>query len=344
MRKTLSSGMSGLLLSGCGLGQIAANLPVIRDFPPGFASTSPTKTFAATITQQGDPIDPALRVVCQVSLQTTPTAFGPEFDIVANRLAGATWNCTLPQGLSNSVRPNQSLRFRWQVFSGTTKVAETEYRDAQLDCPQGLAAALTAEQNAVVGRFGGLSTVAQITAAGFLPSHGFASLRGLGVAFVRAADAPSAASLAHAGPPVAGSPNLLMFAPLPGRDANDPFSPDEPYTLIGWAYAQPIRSDRALPNPPTGAVTSQNAPPVQRRPVLTCIPHHEWMVHSAGTHLTDGRFQRGAAIGLPHTALWDIHIWRTPAGSPARISLFAPTDVPGLASPSDAFFYPTAYD
>lgn len=344
MRTASKAALGALLLSGCSLGQIAANLPVIREFPPTFTSTSPAKVFAATITQQGDPIDPALRVVCQVSLQTTPTAFGPEFDIIGTRLAGAAWNCTLPAGLSASVRPNQSLRFRWQVFSGLTKVAETEYRDAQLDCPGGVAAAMTAEQNAVVGRFGGLSTVAQITAAGFIPSHGFASLRGLGIAFVRATDGPSAVSLAQAGPPVAGSPNLLLFGALPGRDVNDVALPDEPYTLIGWAYAQPIRSDRALPQPPTGAVTSQNPPPVQRRPVLACIPHHEWMIHSAGTHLPDGRFQTGVGVGLPHTALWDIHIWRTPAGTPARISLLAPTDVPGLASPDDAFFYPTAYD
>lgn len=253
-----------LALGGCQLGEIAASLPVIRDTPAAFASNAGDMRLAATITQQGAPISGELRVRCQVSLQLTPSRFSPETNVAAVRMAGSVWNCAFPDALRTAVRANQNIRFRWQVLSrdgegNDLKVAETEYRDTLLDCPGGQAAAMTAENIAVVNRFGGLSTFAQITAAGFLPSHNVASLRGLGVAFVKASDAPSAVNLANAGPPVLGFPNLLLFMPLPGRNVTD-LIPDDPYTLIGWAYAQPIRSDRSMPRPPDGALDAGDHP------------------------------------------------------------------------------------
>lgn len=344
------------VISGC---ELITVLPVIQEQPVGFTSSSDDMRLVATIQQRGQPISDALRVRCVVSLELTPTVRSPDVTVAGQRMAGSVWNCPFPDSLRNQVRANQSIVFRWRVLSRDSQgddlvVAETADRRFLLDCPGGQAAAMIAENIAVTNRYAGLSTAAEIAAAGFLPSHNFASTRGLGVAFVRASDAPSAVSLASAGPPILGAPNLLIFMPQPGRNVTDVL-PDDPYTLTGWAYAQPLRGDRALPRPPSGARDAGDSRPEQPRPTLNCVPHHEWMLHAEGIHLVDGGFHTGLTqtlpggfivpvLGLPHTALWDLHVWRAPTGSQAVISLFAPVDTPGVSAPADAFFYPTVYD
>lgn len=73
------------------------------------------------------------------------------------------------------------------------------------------------------------------------------------------------------------------------------------------------------------------------------------MLHAEGVHKPDGRFHTGLTevvtlpvvgnvtqpvLGLRHTALWDLHIWREAPGTPATISLLNPRETPGPGEPS----------
>lgn len=352
LRLTAHNALLTVMAISLGSCDLVRQFPVITDFPATFASNATSMVLAATIKQNNLPLANELVVKCEVSLQLTPTQFGNVNTITATRIGGTDWNCVFPEPLRASIRANQNIRVRWQVFAkegnsaeATLKVAETEFRDSQIDCLGGNRAALIAENNLVVGQFGGITEPSQLVRIGFLPTHSFASLEGLGVAYARAADLPAAISLADASPPVLRSPNLLFFLPLPGADVND-ILPDNRLTLIGWAYAQAIPNSMSLPLAPDGRPNADDTRPQQPRPVLACIPHHEWLIHSAGVHQFDGRFLTGPAnlTGVHHAAIWDLHVWRETAGTPATLSRLSPRPTPGLSSPASAFFYPTAYD
>jgi hypothetical protein len=358
-----------LALPAC---DIVKQLPVITADVPQFSTGGPAMALTASITQDNGPIDDALVVRCTVSRRLTPTRSGPVITLPAQRGPGNRWRCPLTRPVEQQLRRSHQIDYQWLVFSRDgagqlLKVAETELQTELLDCRTDPQAALLPVMANMLTRFPGDVTVQQIVAAGFLPSHGFASLRGLGVAFVKASDGASAIDLADAAPVNINEPNLLLFRANPAANTatiSDPLLPDEPYRLIGFAYAQAISGRSALPLPPDGRPLTDR--PQQPRPAVACIPHHEWMIHAAGFHMPDGSFRTGqppqsplpgvipelpkAVLGLRHNALWDLHVFIGTGRPVIAITDTRRVDgnrVPfpgGLPSPADAFFYPTAYD
>ena len=343
-----------VLLGSCDL---IASLPVITPDPVLFPSASPIKVMTARITRRGVRMeDTGLTVTCTVSLRLTPNRVTAPVIVRAIQGSGTTWACNLPAGFA--IRPNQVLQFQWLVSSDTTPLADSGRREQMLDCRNPVRA-MIAEQGAVLSRFGGAMTHEGIIRQGFVPTHGFTSYQGMGVAFIRArsagTDLVSAASnaMVNLGSPTLGTPDLLLFRPA-GGSVTDAGGPDNPYMLVGWAYAQSIRPFSAQPFAPTGAPAAIDPRPIQRRPLLRCVPHHEWFLHAAGIHRPDGTFAPRptplpAGLGeLPpvfHPDLWDIHFFVGVDGA-AKTGILNPGGpaLSGVAAPANSFYYPTAYD
>lgn len=172
-----------------------------------------------------------------------------------------------------------------------------------------------------------------------VPTHGFASVLGAGIAFA------NSTRLSREEAPVLGRPDLLFYAPRAREVDESPESyldaitdlwPDPPYRLVGWAY---------------GAVFDP-----ENRPRLGCIASDYWFIHEAGYHLPDGDMLltppvesvRGSqvvkrpnpprALGVWHPRMWDLHIWRSADGDVPAVSILPPFHVPGMLLPSGTFF------
>jgi hypothetical protein len=357
--RSLLSFAACLSLCGCDL---VRSFPVITPDPIGFGSLTVGKVLTANITQRGGRMaTPDLIVNCDVSLRLTPSQASPVTRIVATQGAGNQWSCALPPSFDAAIHPNQLLQLQWLVRSAQTTVADSGVIETMIDCPNP-AGTLAAEQGAVLGAFPAALTFNQIVARGFVPTHGATSFAGMGVAFIRASAAASDASnvaesaMANLPAPTPGAPDLLLFAPTgPVGAVTDPLIADNPYVLVGWAYAQTIRPRSGKPTPPSGArapgLLGLPAAPAQPRPVMPCIPHHEWFMHSSGFHEASGGFTPAASpirLGGPavfHPDIWDIHFFVGAGGVP-RIGITRPTGpaVVGITAPANSFYYTTAYD
>lgn len=353
--RMLVVGLACLSLSSCDL---VGSFPVIGANPVPFGSRTVGKVLTASITQRGVRMtDPALAVSCALSLRVTPSSATPITTVAAVQGAGTSWSCPLPAAFDALIHPNQVLQLQWLVMSGTTTVADSGVIESMIDCPNPVPT-LMAEQGAVLGAFPAPMTFNQIIAAGFVPTHGATSFSGMGVAFIRASSAGSdlassaESAMANLGTPTFGTPDLLLFVPTgTGAAVTDPLGPDNPYRLIGWAYAQTVRIRSAKPIAPSGAPAAGDARPLQPRPVLPCVAHHEWFQHASGFHENNGGFTPAATpfrIGLPtvfHPDIWDIHFFVGAGGLP-RLGILNPSPpaIPGIGAPANSFYYTTSYD
>ncbi len=136
--------------------------------------------------------------------------------------------------------------------------------------------------------------------AGWRLSHGLVVLAGGGVVALDRIDAP---------PPL---PPLLLDAPSEAsspEDWLDVDGEDGPYRLAGWGYF--------------ATYVPGSEPPARR-----CIEPHEWFVHEAGWHTTDGGMiltpgaerepprPTGVGVFFWHPQTWDIHFWAGEDGVP----------------------------
>lgn len=222
-------------------------------------------------------------------------------------------------------------------------------------------AALAEEQRLVLQQVGSLSTlrnpadVVALAQRGWsILSHQWVSFRGVGVAVART----DAAGLLVPGlpphshhvitAPRAGLPALLLYKPNPtAADATDPYGPDFPYKLVGWAYAAPYDYNR-------------HATMAGR-----CYTRSDWPVHERGIHdfktwgfvpMPPPEQFHGQARGnepfvpippgLPHPRVWSLHVWLNRDTGVPSLSILNPHDsIPGIDPQVDiAFFYPDAPD
>ena len=236
-------------------------------------------------------------------------------------------------------------------------------------------AALREEQARILARFGSLTRAQDLLAAGYIPTHGAASIEGVGVTFTRIIDVPVLLPGAPALPPVLGEPNLVMFAPAAGATdtvavcpvpvppargcpvdlasatrpgtatVTDALWADEPYVLVGWGYTARIDSG-------PGATLPLGAPPE-----LAIIEPAQWFVHEAGWHNLDGTFSIDRAfkdpphaqhphgppelhVGAPHGRFWDVHLWGDRASGVPVVAMASPTPIDGITVPPGSFVYP----
>lgn len=362
-----------LTLASCDL---LASFPVITAARPAFGIGNPVKILHADITQRGARLDePALAVSCAVSLRLTPSRATAITSVPAVQTRGTRWLCRLPDAFSATVRANQVLQFQWLVRSGTTTVADTGVIETLMDCDDPVAA-MRDEHDAVLALFPDPDDIssADLLARGFFPTHGATSYEGMGVAFIRVASfvgdignvvqrtAAARGQLANLRNPTPGTPDLLMLKPNgTGFAITEVRTFDNPYQLFGWAYAKSIGPSDAQPVAPSGAPAEGNTNPPLRRPVLSCVPHHEWFIHAAGIHRADGSFaprasplaatagdlQANPTAPPPifHPDLWDIHLFRSEDGV-AKFGILDPTPgaPTGIAAAANSFYYPFAYD
>lgn len=378
--------IAAFALSGC---TVVGSLPVITPGPVSILPGNIINVINATITSNGAPLATTLTAACEIDVQITPDGFEPLTLVAATRGGGTSFSCLIPPASSFAIRRNQTVRVRWQVFSprpgqAPLKIAESPHKSVQLGCDD-RAARLAEMQAAAFAALPSKITLVppgsppgtpapppkftrdEIIGAGFVPTHGATLFNGMGVAFIRATSAGAGATATISGMdfdrPDVTRPDLLLFLPPIGTlTLTDASGFDEPYTLIGWAYAQTITAHKT-PLPPTGAPSAIDLfPREQARPVLQCIAHHEWFIHAAGVHRFDGGFNVGPtaptvafpgtpaiplpSIGLPHNALWDVHFFIVPGGTP-EVGIVRRTGPPiggGILFSPAAFFTPTAYD
>jgi hypothetical protein len=339
MKRTIARWLLAQALATGAACDFVTQFPVITSFPPTWEATTPTKILAATITQNNGELDPRLRVRCEFSFERPAGTLQPPNvrSVPAQRIAGNDYNCTLTLG--PSLRNNHVLVFEWLVESvnqqgEATPVARSGVKRFHVGCPiDDPTEFLRLDQAQVVSALGALTTVAQILAAGYVPTHSTfldqfpvnRVFRGMGVAFARAQDLAATGNFVPSGPPQSGHPNLLLFLPsatVAGRP--DLSRPDATYRLIGWAYA-------------ANRVTVPGPFP----PNTGCFPLHEWFFHEAGVHTLDGGFSLGvsSAPGVPHERLWDLHVWARPNSIP-ELAILNVTTAGGATTPSAGFVAP----
>ena len=336
-----------LAVALCGACEVVSQLPVITAFPPNFSASTPDKILPATIIQNNGPLNDALQVRCEFFFKTPPSQLANPRSVLAQRMAGNVFNCTLPATVSERVQNNDVLVFEWIVESlndegDATPVARSGVQEFHVGCPNPRQFLLD-DQARVLSSFGALTTLLQIAGAGYVPTHPAVStgtpagptskiFRGMGVAFARVTDIPASGGFVPSGLPVSGQPNLLLFQPsatVVGQP--DLASPAATFALIGWAYAVNL-VEVPGPHPPN----------------VGCFPRHEWFFHEAGVHTIDGGFSPGlgSALGVEHQRLWDLHVWAR-TGGPPRLSIEnitgaggATTPGGGFVAPPGSFFYP----
>jgi len=359
-----------VLLSNCR----SPTFPTISARLPAWRASDSTKSFQADVSHpnlsEWEVVDAEVRFS-----RNRQVEFGNARQLVApGPLAGPELTLTVPADQDN-FSANQIVHFQWKVDfrlrGGQDRIsAQTEVQSFRLDCaPGGVEASLAGDQASVLAMVAALPglnsslvfTKEQLAAAGLIPTHGFVSFNGMGVAFGN----PSATGMpatvptprpfrtpAPPSPPIApptfGRPGLLMFAPTPGANVTDQI-PDDPYTLIGWGYGFDFTS--------------------ATRPVFPCIPHEAWFIHEAGYHPASGGFiatppsesaPGTVAVGSPtsppplavpptvawHRRIWDLHVWRMPGSAAPVLGITRPTgtgiapELPtnGLTAASGDFF------
>ncbi len=363
------------LLPSCGgndLGPLADIPAVIEAAPPSW-SAEPPHTLSATVTRagSGDAVADNVAVVVEI-LKVGPLEHNESFSVPASRSDSDPLVFTADAGTAAPFHPNQEIRFRWsagaEIGGEQTELGATEIAAFHVDsdtCTSDVDSYLRAMHQTVFDRFGGITTLGEIFAEGYiLNNHGYATINGMGVSFV------------HPNPVFqVGTPELLMFRAAPGSDLLDNTScaatcalgqvlppcvcqpcdscADEPYEFVGWAYGS-FAFDPDVP-----------------RPVRGCIPHHYWFLHEAGWHTGDGGMlldpTPGAALDPPpiacpdanlmcaspdryHPRVWDLHFWvdseamaaeGTSAVRP-RAAIFN-TDSAGNLTPTGGLAAPTTF-
>ena len=328
------------LLSGCpwlapAVAPLAA--PVITADAPTLNAAGSSLTFIATIS-----IDEHVYAIRRVYVSWGRYGLAPSRFGVATRTSNSNVWTVSDMTSPPAYAPSAPVRFIWGIDYGVVggqehANKETAEMETRVGCSStATALTLAAEQAAVMARWGGV-TNPQLHPQ-LLPTHGYLSFAGVGVAFL-IDGSPATAT--------AGSPALLLFAP----SSPAPAIPDPPYTLIGWAYTSPYVPDA--------------------EPVLGCIPRENWFIHEAGYHPPNGGFAPappaeatpGAAaggvppvfgfppppLGVPHGRFWDLHLFATPSGT-AAIGVpdttgnagSNPAGIPatGAPFPGGSFFFP----
>lgn len=340
-------------------GVILGNLPVIEPVMPVWSAGDASFRFQAEVRTAagGEPV-PDTVAVSVVFNRALPPGQSPLPHIAAARRDPA--NPTRFSVDATSFGPyldTQVVQFFWMAESTQSngdllRLAESPEQSFMVGCSGNVTNdQLAAEQTAVLARFGGVTTAANILAMGFVPTHGFACFRGMGVAFIRS-DIAVDTVLSDDHIPQPGQPDLLFFAPNPAAPAaavSEALVPDDPYTFIGWAYAGVVG-----PEPVASRFSPDNPFSLSRRPRLRCmIPYQEWMIHEAGVHTPDGGFDpeppgtsHPFEPGISHPRLWDIHIWADTASGIPRLSILNeptagnPSPAAGIVAPEGSFFYP----
>lgn len=325
--------------------------------PPGLF-LSPVKVLSANITAGGSALE-IVRVELRLNRDRDPSRFSldgaPTFVVTPPPQAGNV-AVTLPPGFA--LKPGQLLTARWFVdYRLRTGGTEVPTVSSTVSVRQACTAAQTTmflsqlqaaatNPNNFPQTLTNLSQVSLLATKGYAPTHFFLSFRGVGVAFAAAEalrpqeliDVASALGL----PQFTLRPHLVLYAPSSGateQAVSEPFIPDFPYTLIGFAFASPYN--------PAGP------------PEFGCLPREAWFVHEAGWHPSDGSFvpqviaenalgelnpslpplildptdRRFAAIW--HPRLWDVHFWINPSGPTPIVSQCNPA--PGTPPLADFF-------
>ena len=381
--RTVGAALSLAAAVALGSCDIVASLPLIDAEQPVLTPGNQLNVLRAAITQRGEPLAGGLTVTCQLTLHTGKDRVEVLAPAFAVRAGGPRWTCPITGAQSSRIRPSQLVGVVWRVENQErTPLAESPVLETITGCGtrDNQRRALEAMQAAVIEvamngrpviqppvgqpqlppRF----TRQQLLKAGYIPTHGATAFAGMGVAFIRAdaAGAGIGATITgmNFGAPDPARPDLLLMDGNPTAvNRTDVNGYDEPYTLIGWAFAQTIPGGFATPLPPTGARGPIGRQQDFPRPVMRCIPRHEWFLHAEGIHKDDGSFGLGndpghllpsipptGQVALPHRALWDIHFFFSPTGVP-EIGITRSTRQPfvlGLPVAAEAFFYPTAYD
>lgn len=202
--------------------------------------------------------------------------------------------------------------------------------------------ALAEDQRLVLQHVGSLATlnnlidVAALAAQGWsVPPHMWVSTEGMGVAIAR----PEALTGL---PSQAGWPPLLLYRPNPDAvTVTDPYGPDFPYTLVGWAY---------------GGAYDYRQYPTTAGP---CYGRSDWIVHERGIHPLDtwgfvpvppqeqwhGQDPGNEPFlpvppGIPHPRFWSLHVWLNRDSGVPSVSMMRP-GIPGIdPGVGTAFFYP----
>lgn len=211
--------------------------------------------------------------------------------------------------------------------------------------------ALAEDQRLVLQHVGSLSTlrdlvdVASLAARGWsVPPHMWVSLEGMGVGIARPEAVPEVVTgLPSTGlPSQAGLPPLLLYRPNPDAvSVTDPYGPDFPYTLVGWAY---------------GGAYDYRQYPTTAGP---CYGRPDWLVHERGIHPLatwgfvpvppqeqwHGQDPGNEPLlplppGLPHSRLWSLHVWLNRDTGVPSVSMMQP-GIPGIdPGVGTSFFYP----
>lgn len=216
--------------------------------------------------------------------------------------------------------------------------------------------ALAEDQRLVLQQVGSLTTLrnpADVAALAqrswnFLP-HQWVSFEGIGwpiartdsVAGLLVPGLPSHHGLAA---PQPGLPALLAYQPDPtAADVTDPYGPDFPYELVGWAYG--------------ASYDYEHYPTTAGR----CYMRSDWAVHERGIHDFEtwgfvpvpppeqfhGQVRGNEPFvpippGIPHPRVWTLHVWLNRHTGVPSVSLLNPHhSIPGIDPQiGNSFFYP----
>lgn len=207
-------------------------------------------------------------------------------------------------------------------------------------------ASLLLDQQRLLDRLGHLTTlndmgdVAALAAAGWmLPTHLHVNFENLGLAIAR----PDAIVEKEAR---AGNPGMVVYRSLaqtPVEEHIDPYTPNFPYVLIGWAHGL-MYTPGVYPTSPD-----------------FCISKDDWFVHEQGIHTfpewgfiaeppAEDYLGQSAGdlfplptkgFGATHGRFWDVHLWLDPNGGVPGTGIERPFDrIAGAPMPDDAFFFP----
>lgn len=143
---------------------------------------------------------------------------------------------------------------------------------------------------------------------------------------------------------VTAPPLARTVAPSPATasvtDARDPL--DFPYELAGLGYLAPAASPRPRRSCPTsggrtGSSTSAGSTPSRIAAWSPSPPEEHFPGEAPGSDVPSSHDPRD----IGHERFWDIHVWRSDAGTPAASIVNPGKDIPGI-DPEIGFnwFYP----
>lgn len=243
--------------------------------PPALG-IAPTRVLSANITAGGSGIR-IIRIEVRLNRDRDPAHFTNQTPLVFTAPVTQAGSAVVTIPSTVQLAPAQLLTAKWfvdyQLVNGTdVATVESPFVSTRLACsPAQVTSFLRSLQTVstnpalIPQTLRNPADVAVLAANGYVPTHGFRSFVGMGVAFI--------GPLPAAGfPAFDGQPHLLLYAPPAGTSAaalNEPAFPDFPYTLIGVAFAAPYA--------PTGP------------PPFGCMPRESIFVHEAGWHLAMGR-------------------------------------------------------